>query len=172
MTTGTPYQSFSFEPDRYIDAIDHGVKTIKSLAISSKRPVEFPVHGVCLEDVLALETRPFSTHIQEPGRRLTAKPVVIDAYHGHVIVGGVDYAMADLNLPDELMGRYRAWTSLCVFPNDTAEVPTYLTYLEAGRLFCRDLRRYIGYKTVVKFKYHPPPVYNSAAWEVIEIIRS
>jgi hypothetical protein len=97
--------------------------------------------------------------------------VVIDAYHGHVNVDGVGYAMADLNLPDELTDRYGAWAALCVFPNDTEEVAAYLAYLETGRLFCRDLRRHIGRKTAVKFKYHPPPTYNSAAWEVIEIIR-
>ena len=166
----TKFENFSFEPDQYIDAIDAGIKRIKSLAVSAQRDVEFPVHGVELEQVMALETRPFSVHTMEPDRRVLACEVVVDAYHGLVSVGGVGYQMGDLNLSSELMAQYSAWTALCVFPNQKAELAPYVTYLEAGRLFCRELRKYIGRRTVVKLKYHPPDVYNSVAWEVVETI--
>lgn len=167
----TTFENFSFEPDQYIEAIDVCVKRIKSLAISAPRPVEFPVLETELEQVLALETRPFSTQTLEPERRILARQIVVDAYHGCVIVDGAGYEIGDLNLTRELIQQYSAWSALCVFPNDASEVGPYLAYLQAGRLFCRALREYIGRSTAVKFKYHPPNVYNSEAWEVIEIIR-
>lgn len=167
----TTFEYFTFSPDQYIDAIDAGVKRIKSLAVSAQRSVEFPVHGVGFEQIMALEARPFSVHTMGSERRVVAREVVIDAYHGLVTVDGVGYQMGDLNLTPELMTQYSAWTALCVFPNNAAEVGPYLTYLQAGRLFCRALRKNIGRSTAVKFRYHPPDVYNSVAWEVIEAIR-
>lgn len=47
----------------------------------------------------------------------------------------------------------------------------YLAYLQSGRAFCQALRRYLEQKTVVKFSYHPPSVYNDMAWEATETIR-
>lgn len=167
----TTFERFTFLPDQYIDAIDAGVKRIKSLAVSAQRPVEFPVHGVEFEQVMALEARPFSVHTREPERRVVAREVVIDAYHGLVTLDGVGYQMGDLNLTPELMAQYSAWSALCVFPDQQAEVGSYLTYLQAGRFFCRALRKYLGRRTAVKFRYHPPDVYNSVAWEVVETIR-
>jgi hypothetical protein len=167
----TSFEHFSFAPDQYVDAINSGIKSIKSLAISSLKPIHFPVHGVELEQVLALETRPFSTHTMEPERRILARQVVVDAYHGFVTVDGVGYQMEDLNLGTELMHEYLAWESIGVFPNEEIEISAYMTYLQSGRSFCRALRKYIGSRTIVKFKYHPPSIYNRDAWEIIEIIR-
>ncbi|MBV5267572.1 MAG: hypothetical protein JZU67_03485, partial [Burkholderiaceae bacterium] len=155
----------------YIDAVDAGIKRIKSLAVSAQRPIEFPVHGVEIEQIMALEVRPFSIHTMVPERRVVAHQVVVDAYHEMVSLDGVGCKMSDLNLTDELMAQYSAWTKLCVFPDQVAEVGSYLAYLQAGRLFCRALRKYIGRKTVVKFRYHPPDIYNNVAWEVTETIR-
>ena len=107
----------------------------------------------------------------EPDRRILARQVVVDAYHGFVTVGGVGYQVEDLNLEAELMQAYLAWKSIGVFPNSEAEIPAYLAYLQGGRSFCRALRENIGRKTAVKFKYHPPTNYNKDAWEIIEIIR-
>lgn len=162
---------FAFESEQYIDAIDAGIKQIKSLAISAPIPCEFQVHDLELEQVLALETRPFSAHTMEPNWRILARQVVIDAYHGLVTVGGVGYQMEDLNFEAELMQAYLAWRLICVFPNNESEIPAYLAYLQKGRSFCRALRKNIGRQTAVKFKYHPPPIYNKDAWEIIEIIR-
>jgi len=167
----TTFEHFAFEPEQYINAIDSGIKQIKSLAISAPIPCEFQVHGVELEQVLALETRPFSVHTMAPDRRILARQVVVDAYHGFVTVGGVEYQMEDLNLEAELMQAYLAWKSIGVFPNSESEIPAYLAYLQSGRSFCRALRENIGRKTAVKFKYHPPSNYNKDAWEIIEIIR-
>lgn len=167
----TTFEHFTFEPDQYIDAIDSGLKHIKSLAVSAQRPFEFPVHGVEFEQIMTLETRPFSTHTIEPERRVLARQVVINAYHGLVTVDGVGYQITDLNLTPELMAKYSAWSALCVFPKHAVEVGPYSTYLQAGRLFCRALRENIGRSTTVKFRYHPPDVYNSVAREVIETIR-
>ncbi len=167
----TTFEHLTFSPDRYIAAIESGVKTIKSLAVLAQRPIEFPVHGVEIEQVMALEARPFSVHTTEPDRRVVANQVVVDAYHGMVSLDGVGYQMSDLNLTDELMTQYSAWAKLCVFPDQVAEVGGYLAYLHAGRLFCRALRKYIGRRTVVKFRYHPPDVYNNVAREVTETIR-
>lgn len=167
----TTFEHFAFEPEQYIDAIDSGIKQIKSLAISAPIPCEFQVHGVELEQVLALETRPFSVHTMEPDRRILARQVVVDAYHDFVTVGGVGYQMEDLNLETEIMQAYLAWKSISVFPNSDSEIPDYLAYLQSGRSFCRALRENIGRKTAVKFKYRPPSNYNKDAWEIIEIIR-
>jgi hypothetical protein len=130
-----------------------------------------PWYGGKSKQVLALETRPFSAHTMEPDRRILARQVVVDAYHGFVTVGGVGYQMEDLNLEAELMQAYLAWKSIGVFPNSESEIPAYLAYLQSGRSFCRALRENIGRKTAVKFKYHPSPIYNKDAWEIIEIIR-
>ena len=167
----TTFEHFSFEPEQYMDAIDSGIKQIKSLAISVPSPFAFPVHGMELERLLALETKPFSTHIMEPDRRILARQVVVDAYHGFVMVGGVGYQMEDLNLNPELMHEYLAWKSIGVFSHNELEIPAYLAYLQGGRSFCRALRENIGRNTAVKFKYHPPSIYNKDSWEIIEIIR-
>lgn len=167
----TTFEHFAFEPEHYIDAIDSGIKKIKSLAISAPIPFEFPVHDVKFEQVMSLETRPFSTHTMEPERRILARQVVVDAYHGFFTVDGVYYQIEDLNLEAGLMQEYLAWKLIGVFPNSESEIPAYLAYLQSGRSFCRALRKYIGRKTAVKFKYHPPPIYNGDAWEIIEIIR-
>jgi hypothetical protein len=142
------------------------------LAVSAQRPVEFPVHGVELEQVMALETTPFSIHTMEPDRRVMAREVVVDAYHGFVAVDRVGYQMCDLSLSSELMAQYSAWSALCVFPHDESEVAPYLVYLQTGRLFCRTLREYIGRRTVVNFKYHPPDVYNNVAWLLMVLFHS
>jgi hypothetical protein len=167
----TTFEHFTFVPDQYIDAIDLGIKRIKSLAVSAQRPVDFPVHGVEFEQVVALETRPFSIHTMVPERRVVARQLIVGPYHGMVSLDGVDYQMSDLDLTEELMAQYSAWSKSRVLPDHEANVGSYLTYLQAGRLFCRALRKYIGRRTVVKFRYHPPDVYNSGAWEVTEIIR-
>ena len=167
----TTFDHYSFEPEQYIGAVDAGIKKIQSLSISSLRPVDFPVHGVELEQVMALETRPFSTHTMEPERRILARQVVVDAYHVFVAVGGVGYQMEDLNLSPELMQVYLTWKSICVFPNSASEIPAYLAHLQSGRSFCRELRKFIGRRTAVSFKYRPPDFYNREAWEIIEVIR-
>lgn len=167
----TTFEHFAFEPEQYIDAIDSGIKQIKSLAISAPIPFEFPVHGVELEQVLALETRPFSMRTMEPERRILARQVVVDAYHGFVLVDGVGYQMDELNVDAEIMQEYLAWKAMCVFPNTESEIPAYLAYLQSGRSFCRAWRKNIGRKTAMKFQYHPPSIYNKDAWEIIEIIR-
>lgn len=164
-------EHFTFSPDQYIDAIDSGIKRIKSLAVSAMRPVEFPVLGVELEQVLTLQTRPFSTHTMEPERRILARQVVVDAYYGFVLLDGVEYQMGELNVDAEIMEEYLAWKAICVFPNSEAEIPAYLAYLQSGRSFCRAWRQKIGRKTSMKFKYHPPTIYNKDAWEIIEVIR-
>jgi hypothetical protein len=167
----TTFENFAFASDQYIAAVDAGIKRIKSLVVSAPRPIEFPVHGVELKQVMALETRPFSTHTIASDRRVIARQVVVDAYDGFVTVDGVGYQMGDLNLPDELMAQYSTWSALRVFPTHEAELGQYVTYLLAGRVFCRELRKYIGRRTAVQFKYRPPDVYNSVAWEVLESIR-
>ncbi len=167
----TTFEHLTFSPDQYIDAIDSGIKRIKSLAVLAQRPIEFPVHGVEFEQVMALEARPFSIHTMVPERRVVAHQVVVDGYHGMVSLDGVGYQMCDLYLTGELMAQYCAWAAMGVFPNEASEVGQYRAYLQAGRLFCRALRKHIGRKTVVKFRYHPPDVYNNVAREVIETIR-
>lgn len=167
----TNFEYFSFEPDQYIDTIDSGIKKIKSLAISSSYPIDFPVYDVKLEQIMALETRPFSTRILDSDRKILAREIVVEANHDFVTVGGVVHQLENLNLGAALTQEYSAWKSISVFPSDISEIPAYLEYLQRGRSFCRALRKHIGRQTAVKLKYHPPSIYNQDAWEVIENIR-
>lgn len=167
----TTFEHLSFDPEQYIHAIDSGIKKIKSLAILSTSPFEFPVHGVEFDQVMSLETRPFSSHTIEPERRILARQVVVNAYYASITVDGVSYQICDLNLNPELLKEYSDWRSTCIFPSEASEIVAYTTYLQRGRAFCRALRKFIGRRTAVSFTYRPPSFYNKEAWEVIEVIR-
>ena len=167
----TSYEHFCFEPEEYIETIDTGIKHIKSLVVSASRSIEFAVDGVKIENVLALETRPFSSRSMDANRRIVAFEVVIDASHGFARVDGVGYRIEDLHLSDALMQEYCAWYAMWAHPNTEDEIPAYLAYLQRGRLFCRQLREYIGHETTVILKYHPPTICNQDTWQILEMIR-
>lgn len=167
----TSYEHFCFEPEKYLEAIDTGIKHIKSLVVTAPRTIEFPVHGVEIENVLALETRPFSSRFMNSNRQIVAVEVVVDGSLGFARVDGVGYRIEDLHLNDALMQEYFAWYSTWTHPSTKDEIPAYLAYLQRGRLFCRQLREYIGHETTVIFKYHPPSIFNQDAWQILEMIR-
>jgi hypothetical protein len=162
---------FQFAADQYIQAIDAGLRAIKALAVSSPREVEFPVYGVELDGVLALDTQVFSMHWPSPDRRLISKSVRINAYHEFISVNGMWFKISDLCLPPEITAQYMEFSELCVFPQTENELPSYLKYLQAGRGFCRALGRYLRSGAKVWLDYHPPTILNSDAWEVSEQIR-
>jgi hypothetical protein len=74
----TTFEHFSFNPDQYMNAIDLGIKKIKSLAILSTSPFEFPVHGVEFDQVMSLEKRPFSSHCIDPAIFCNAALLVVE----------------------------------------------------------------------------------------------
>ena len=164
-------RNFRFEPDQYINTIDSGIKRIKSLAVSADGPVCFQVYGLKLNDVLALDAKVFSTHYLGSERRLVAKQIVVNAYHGFITANGMYFKIQDLCLPDELIAMYRAFAAKCEYPQTETEIPRYEDYLQAGRAFCQALRKFLCKETTVFFSYKPPEVYNNFAWEVTEEIR-
>lgn len=167
----TTFDVHTFDPNQYIGAIDEGIRKLQTLIVMAARRIKLPVYGSAVQDVLDLETLRFSTRTVEPGRRVIASKLEVDAYHDLLTVGGVYHRFADLALPPALVAQREAWTALRCFPQDASELPRYLQYLQAGREFCHALHKYIGQQTAVHFRYHPPAVYNGLAWEIIEDIR-
>jgi hypothetical protein len=160
-----------FDPEHYLSAIAAGINKLKSLAVSSERPVELPMQGFMRDRLLALQTLVFSTRLNVPEKRLITRNIEIDAYNDSICVGGIYYRLEALLLPPTLVAAYKAWKIYAVFPNEEIDLPAYLVYLQKGREFCQSLKQYLGREAMVKFKYHRPKLYNPAAWEVIEEIR-
>ncbi len=160
-----------FDPEDYLSTIIAGIKEIKVLVVSSDQPVELPIQDFTLEQLLALEPLVFSTRLNVPEKRLISQPIEIDAYIGFFLVGGIGYSLEELFLPPALVAAYTSWKSYAIFPNDETNLSAYLLYLQKGREFCHELKQYLGRDALIKLKYHPPLVYNSLAWEIIEVIR-
>lgn len=162
---------FRFDPVQYLDAVNSGLREIKGLAVSASDTVDFLVRGVTLNDVLRLNAKVFSTHCPHEERRLIARQVVVYAYHGLISANGIYFRVKDLCLPESLMSLHSAYIGLCVSPQAAEEVPRFLKYLQAGRVFCRALHQYLGRGTTVNFVYKPPEFLIPDAWEVSEVIR-
>ena len=162
---------FRFDPEDYLSTIIAGIKEIKVLMVSSDQPVELPIYGFKLEQLLALEPLVFSTRLNVPDKRLISQTIEIDAYNGFFLVGGIGYSLEELFLPTALVAAYKSWKSYAIFPNDETNLSAYLLYLQKGREFCHELKQYLGRYALIKLRYHPPLVYNSLAWEIIEVIK-
>lgn len=162
---------YVFEPNQYLEAIISGLLEIKGLAISSARPIELAIYDLDVAKIINLEPLVFSARLNTPEKRLIAKQIEIDVFYDSFSAGGMQYGMNELFLPLSLCEAYRKWKALRVFPTLKEDLPAYQVYLEEGRKFCQGLRQYLGGKTKVKFKYHPPQFYNALAWEIIEEIR-
>lgn len=173
--SGSGVRYFQFAADQYVDAVDTGLKAIKSLAITSPSEVEFSVYGVKLDNVLALDTKVFSAHWQNPDKRLIAKSVRIDG--DWIYVNGMVFDISDLCLPPELVALYTEFTTRCPYcypkplPQTEELIPAYQEYLQAGRRFCRALRRFLRSGAKVGLVYRPPDVLNSDASEICELFQ-
>ena len=160
-----------FDPERYHSAIATGINKLKALGVSSERPVELPIQGFMLDRLLELQTLVFSTRLNVPEKRLITRNIEIDAYNDSICVCGIFYQLEALFLSPSLIAAYKAWKTYRIFPNEESDLPAYLVYLQKGREFCQSLKQYLGREAMVKFKYHPPKLCNSVAWEVSEEIR-
>ena len=160
-----------FDPERYQSAIATGINKLKALVVSSERPVELPIRGFMLDRLLELQTLVFSTRLNVPEKRLITRNIEIDAYNDSICVDGIFYRLEALFLPPSLVIAYKAWKTHAIFPNKEIDLPAYLVYLQKGREFCQGLSEYLGREAIIKLKYHPSKLYNSAAWEVVEEIR-
>jgi len=160
-----------FDPDDYLSTIIAGIKEIKVLVVSSDQPVDLPIHGFTLEQLLAIEPLVFSTRLNVPEKRLISQTIEIDAYNVFFLVGGIEYSLEGLFLSTALIDVYKSWKTYAIFPNDETGLSAYLVYLQKGREFCLELKQYLGRDALIKLRYHPPQVYNSLAWEIIEVIR-
>jgi len=161
----------SFDPDEYQQNIGIGIRKIKAMVLETDRPVSLGISHFGKNELMALEMEVFSSRLDVPEKHLIAKQVEIDAYNDLIMAGGNYYWLDQLHLPEELHATYLTWKSFAVFPNGEEDLPAYLEYLQQGRKFCVELRKYLRSQAVVRFKYHPPKVYNSVAWEIIEEIR-
>jgi hypothetical protein len=162
---------YMFDPEQYLESIISGLYAMKELAVSSPQPIEFAIYGLDVAGILALEPWVFSTRLNNSEKRLIAKQIEIDAYHHSISAGGMEYRWDEIFLPLALFDAYKKWMTLRIFPTQENELPAYQAYLQEGRKFCQALRQYLGGKSKVKFKYHPPQIYNAFAWEIIEEIR-
>lgn len=162
---------FKFEPNSYQRNIDEGIRRIISLMVLGKsRTLSMDERE--WERLSSLSTEVFSNRIPRLNRRLIAKRVDINAYHGgNIQVNGIYFSIEELGLPNELLAQFSQWRLLESFAQSKEDLPAYEKYLSAGRAFCSELKHYIGNGAVVKFKYHPPKCYNPAAWEITEEIR-
>ncbi len=161
----------SFDPDEYQQIIGTGIRKIKAMVVETDRPVSLGINHFGNNDLMALETEVFSSRLDVPEKHLVTKHMEIDAYNDLIMAGGNYYRLDELYLPEELHAAYLTWKSFVVFPNGEEDLPAYLVYLQQGRKFCVELRRYLRSEAVVRFKYHPPKFYNQVAWEIIEEIR-
>lgn len=162
---------FTFDPDQYQQSIADGIRKIKTLVIEAGKPVSLGLNHFGLNDLLALEIEVFSSRLDVPEKHLITKYMEIDAYNDLILAGGNYYSLDELHLPEELHAAYFAWKSFAIFPSNEDDLPAYLVYLQKGRELCVEIRRYLRSKAVVNLKYHPPKVYNSVAWEIVEEIR-
>ncbi len=162
---------FKFNPDQYQECIQDWMIKIKSLAISTDKPISFPGNQFNLKLLLAIETQVFSCRINAAEKLLITKNIEFDAYNDTVMAGGIYYELSELHLPESLCSAYRLWKEAAIFPNEKEELPAYLLYLEKGRQFCMAVREYLRSDALVKLRYHPPKIYNAFAWEIIEEIR-
>jgi hypothetical protein len=165
------YRHFRFDPVQYFDAIDAGLRAIKGLAVSASGPVEFPVYGITLDDVLGLDAKVFSIHYPHEEKQLIARRVVVYAYHEHISANGIYFRITDLCLPESLRSLHATYVSLRLYPQTVEYIPHFLKYLQAGRDFCRALHEYLGRGATVHFVYKPPEFLIPVAWEVSETIR-
>jgi len=163
--------AFWFEPEDYLSTIIAAIKEMKVLVVSSDQLVELPIHDFTLEKLFAIEPLVFSTRLNVPEKRLISQTIEIDAYNVFFLVGGIEYNLEELFLPTALIAAYKSWKTYAIFPNDETDLSAYLVYLQKGREFCIELKQYLGRDAMIKLKYHPPQVYNSLAWEIIEVIR-
>lgn len=165
------WRHFSFDADRYAEAVEECIGRLVFLAITPPAATNFPVHDWKLEALVDLEARPFSSRFSGGRRMIVARTVVVDAYVDRIVVGGNSYRLRDLNLPDDLLCLNRERKALQAFPDSTEELPGYEAYLEASRRFCSALGDHIGRETQVRLTYHPPKAYNAYAWEITETVR-
>jgi hypothetical protein len=160
-----------FDPDDYLSTIIAGIKEMKVLVVSSDQPVDLPIYDFTLEQLFAIEPLVFSTRLNVPEKRLISPHIKIDAYNVFFLVGGIEYSLEELFLPTALVIAYKSWKSYAIFPNDETNLSAYLLYLQKGREFCHELKQYLGRDALIKLRYHPPLVYNSLAWEIIEVMK-
>lgn len=165
------WRSFSFDPDQYAEAVGECIGRLVSLAITPPAATDLPVHGWKIEELVDLETRPFSERIPGKPRKIVARTVVVDAYVDRIVIGGNSYPIEELHLPSDLLRLNRERKALRVYPEDADGLPDYEAYLEASRKFCSALRDHVGRDTQVRLTYHPPKVYNAYAWEITETVR-
>lgn len=162
---------FKFEQNSYHRNIDEGIRRIISLMVLGKsRPLSMDDSE--WERLSILRTEVFSNRPPQLNRRLIAKRVDINAYHGgNIQVNGIYFSIEELGLPDALLSQFRQWRLLESFAQSQDELPEYEKYLNKGRLFCSALKHYIGNGAVVKLRYCPSKCYNPLAWEITEEIR-
>lgn len=159
-----------FDPEHYQSNIAAGINKLKALAVSSEQTVELPLTYVMLERLFALQTLVFSTRMDVPEKRLIARNIEIKANHETICVNGIYYRLGELYLPPSLFTTYCAWTKHRIFPEEETGLPAYQLYLQKGREFCHGLSEYLGHEATIKFIFHPPKIYNSLVWKVIELI--
>lgn len=167
----TAWRRFSFDPDRYAEAVEGCLGRLAFLAIVPPAPTDLPVHDWKLEKLLELEVRPFSSRTSEMPRKIVARTVVVDAYADRIIVGGNSYTLPDLYLPAAILRLNLEREALRTFPESAEGLLEYEAYLDASRKFCGALREHIGRETNVRLTYHPPKAYNAYAWEITEYVR-
>ena len=71
-----------FDPEDYLSTIIAAIKEMKVLVVSSDQPVELPIYGFKLEQLLAIEPLVFSTRLNGSEKRLISQTIKIDAYNG------------------------------------------------------------------------------------------
>lgn len=162
---------FTFNPDQYQQCIQDWLTEVKSLAISTDKPISFSGNQFDLKSLLAIEAKVFSCRIDVAEKHLITKNIEFDAYNETVMAGGLYYKLSELHLPESLYSTYQIWKESAIFPNEKEALPAYLLYLEKSRQFCMDVRKYLRSGALVKLRYHPPKIYNAVAWEIIEEIR-
>ena len=159
---------FRFDPEDYLSTIIAGIKEIKALVITADQPVELPIHGFMLEQLLALDPLVFNSRLDVAEKCLIAQNIEVDAYNNSLYVSGNYYRLEALFLPPSLIAAYEAWKTYDNFPRVETDLPAYQLYLQKGREFCHELRQFLGSESLVKLRYHHPKFYNALAWDVVE----
>lgn len=138
------WQHFSFDPEQYASAVEECIGRLITLAMMPPVTTEFPVHGCKLEELIWLETRPFSARRPVESRTIIARSILVDAYADLIVVGGNSYLLSELRLPESLVNLNQQRMALHTYPHLMDELPHYKAYLEASRKFCSALRMSIS----------------------------
>lgn len=134
------YNTFTFDPDQYLQAVQEGLRKAKGLLFGQRQPVECSPYGFEPAHLLTLDPVVFNERGAPAHSHLLAQHIEFYVDSFSLYMNGIPYRLNEIGAPDSIqaLDNWSAWA-----PKHT-ENGTIYSYLAAPRWEVRRRAKHLG----------------------------